>query len=240
MREKNDPRTLHPPPSTLHGRTEESAHPSAPGDYDLLKPFMSGERHRRLDEVLAARTARLVLVAENLYDPHNLSAILRSADAFGIQRVFLTGEAPSELNPLVSLGAERWLSVERVPDARGCIEGLKASGFTVAAAALADGAVDPREWEPPGPVALAMGNEHAGLSPLFLEGADVVLRIPMAGFVRSLNVSVAAGVLLWTLMGKEALKARGLPPEDEESLRTRWARQSVEHSEAILKRLRGE
>lgn len=209
-------------------------------DYELLRTFMSAERHRRIGEVLDSRTARLVLVAENLYDPHNLSAILRTADALGVQHVILTGATPSDLNPLVALGAERWLTLERVPDPRACLADLKARGYTVAASALALGAEDPARWEPPGPVALILGNEHDGLSPVFLEGADVVLRIPLVGFARSLNVSVAAGMLLWSLLQKRALRERGLPAPEAEALRDLWARRSVDNSAAILDRLRGQ
>lgn len=239
MREKAGPRTPRPPPSALHRRTEEPVPPSALSDYDLLASFMSEERHRRIGDVLGSRTTRLVLVAENLYDPHNLSAILRTADAFGVQRVVLAGTSPADLNPLVALGSDRWLTVERVPEAGVCLADLKARGYTVAAATLSEQGSDPRAWEPVGPVALALGNEHDGLSRVFLEGADVLLRLPMLGFARSLNVSVAAGILLWALLGKEALEERGLPAREAYRLRDRWARLSVEHSEAILKRLKG-
>jgi tRNA (guanosine-2'-O-)-methyltransferase len=200
---------------------------------------MSAERQRRIAEVLTSRTSRLVLVAENLYDPHNLSAILRSSDGFGVQRVILTGSAPDGLNPLVALGAERWLTVERIPESGACLDALRAEGFTVAAAALAEEARDPREWNPPGPVALVLGNERDGLSPTFLHGADALLRIPLPGFSRSLNVSVAAGVLLWTLLDKPALRKRGLPSREAGELKDLWARLSVDQSDAILKRLKG-
>lgn len=201
---------------------------------------MSAERQRRIADVLASRSSRLVLVVENLYDPHNLSAILRSADGFGVQRVILTGSAPDGLNPLVAVGAERWLTLERIPESGACLDGLRAEGFTVAAAALTEEAHDPREWSPRGPVALVLGNERDGLSPTFLRGADALLRIPLPGFSRSLNVSVAAGVLLWTLLDKPALRKRGLPHREAGELRDLWARLSVDQSESILKRLRGE
>jgi tRNA (guanosine-2'-O-)-methyltransferase len=206
-------------------------------DHDLLRPFMSEERGRRIEEVLASRTSRLVLVAENLYDPHNLSAIMRTADAFGIQRLILTGTAPSDLNPQVALGSDRWLTVERVPDPGSCLADLRSGGFSVAASVLAEDAVDPAGWDPPGPVALILGSEHLGLSRVFIEGADIRLKIPLTGFARSLNVSVAAGILLYALLQKAALKGCGLPDEEAARLRDLWARRSVEHSEAILKRL---
>ncbi len=213
---------------------------TGPTEWDLLAPFLTEERRSRLEEVLARRTAVLRLVAEDLYDAHNLSAILRTAEAFGIQHVHLAGSAPGELNPRVALGAERWLTVERERDAPACLARLKGLGYTIAAAAPGGAAADPLSWEPPGPVALVVGNEHAGLSAAALAAADVVLRIPTTGFTRSLNVSVSAALLIHVLLRKRAGRDCPLSPEEQEALRRRWVVQAVPHGKAILKKLRGE
>lgn len=207
--------------------------------WELLAPFLGEPRRERILDVLRSRTDRLTLVLDNLYDPHNLSAILRTAEAFGIQHVVLTGSAPDRLNPQVALGAQRWLTVQREPDAGSCCAALKAAGFTVAAAVLAEDAVQPSAFEPAGPVALVLGNEHQGLGPTWVRGADVRLCLRLHGFAQSLNVSVAAGVLMAFLLEKPALAARGLPEPEARFLADDWIRKSVPHSSRILERLRG-
>ncbi len=207
-------------------------------DRRRLVPFLSETRVRRMEEVLARRTDRLLLVLDNLYDPHNLSAILRTAEGFGLQHVLLTGLVPEGVNPQIVRGAQRWLTIRRETDARRALEGLKGAGFTVAATVLSDGAVSPREFRPQGPVALVMGNEHEGLGPVWVEGADVHLKIPMDGFVQSLNVSVAAGIFLYEFLGCPAFDERGLPGAEADALAVAWVRKSVPHAAKILEELR--
>ena len=207
---------------------------------DLLAPFLSETRLRRMDEVLAARTDRLLLVLDNLYDPHNLSAILRTAEGFGLQHVLLTGNVPEGINPQVVRGAQRWLTIRREADPRVALPALKTAGFTVAATVLAEGALSPRDFIPQGPVALVMGNEHEGLGSVWVEGADIHLKIPMPGFIQSLNVSVAAGVFLFELLQKPALASRGLPEDEGRGLSASWVRRSVPHAAKILERVGGD
>jgi len=210
-----------------------------PSDWELLSPHLTPERRARLEAVLAARTGALRLVAENLYDAHNLSAILRTADAFGVQHVHLTGTAPRDLVPDVALGSERWLTVAREGPTLPCLARLRREGFCIAATALQDDALDPLDWEPTGPVALLVGNEHDGLEPSTVKAADVVLRIPLTGFTQSLNVSVATAVLLHALARKTALKGHPLPDAERETLRQRWVVLAVKRGGEILKRLKG-
>ena len=208
-----------------------------PSEWDLLSPFASDERGERLLAVLTRRTGRFLLVLHGLHDPHNLSAILRTAEAFGLQHVVLSGSAPEGLNPQVALGAERWVTLQRTRDAGSLLASLKSSGFTVAASVLGGGAVSLEEYEPPGKLALVLGNEHEGLGEPWLSGSDVRLTIPLQGFAGSLNVSVAAGIFIAGLLRKQALAPRGLPPEEAEALKDLWMKQSVAHSQRILKEL---
>lgn len=201
-------------------------------------PFLSEKRRGRLEGVLASRTNRLMLVLDNLYDPHNLSAILRTAEAFGVQHVLLTGDMPDGLNPQVSRGAQRWLTVRRERNPATAMETLKSSGFSVAATVLSEGAISPDQFAPAGPVALVLGNEHSGLQREWVDGADVHLKIPLPGFCQSLNVSVAAGILISSLLQKPALQGRGLPPPEAESLSAAWIRRSVPSATKILHGMR--
>jgi tRNA (guanosine-2'-O-)-methyltransferase len=213
---------------------EESLLP--PGTARRLSPYLLPERLRRIEEVLASRTESLVLVLDRLYDPHNLSAILRTAEAFGLQEVHLAGSCPDRLNPQVALGAERWLTVRRWPDPAALIGHLEGRGFLLAVTLPGGEGRDPADFDPPGPTALVLGNEHDGVSESFLDRAEVKLSLPLRGFSRSLNVSVAAGIFLWALAGRPVLR---LPLEEarREALRDRWVYGSLPRAEGILRHL---
>jgi tRNA (guanosine-2'-O-)-methyltransferase len=207
-----------------------------PGTARRLSPYLLPERLLRIEEVLASRTQSLVLVLDRLYDPHNLSAILRTAEAFGLQEVHLAGSYPDRLNPQVALGAERWLTVRRWPDPAALIGHLEGRGFLLAVTVPGGEGQDPADFDPPGPTALVLGNEHDGVSKPFLDRAGVRLTLPLRGFSRSLNVSVAAGIFLWALGGRPALR---LPLEEtrREALRDRWVYGSLPRAEEILRHL---
>jgi tRNA (guanosine-2'-O-)-methyltransferase len=208
--------------------------------WDLLAPFTTEQRLERIEAVLAARTDKLVLVLDNLYDPHNLSAIMRTAEAFGVQHLILTGQAPAGFNPRVALGTQHWLTLHREEDASLCLQALKTRGYAVIVSVLSPEAVPLAAFVPEGPVALVLGNEREGVTPFWVDRADALLTIPLDGFVGSLNVSVAAGILIASLLDSPALSERGLPDAEARRLADLWIRRSVTNSADILKRLRGE
>ncbi|MEW5764967.1 MAG: TrmH family RNA methyltransferase [Acidobacteriota bacterium] len=213
----------------------------ASGAWERLAPFATEARLERIEQVLGSRTLGIALVLDRLYDPHNLSAILRTAEAFGLQEVHLSESWPDSTNPQVALGAERWLTLRRWPDPGLLLNDLRARGFTLALTSPEGGGVPPETFDPPGPVALVLGNEREGAAPFWESNADVRLTLPLRGFVRSLNVSVAAGIFLWSLSGQQALRVP-LPEETASALRDRWIRASVPNAEGILRHLgaRGE
>lgn len=208
--------------------------------WDLLAPFASVQRLERIKSILASRTDRLVLVLDNLYDPHNLSAIMRTAEAFGVQHIILTGQTPAGFNPQVALGTQQWLTLHREERAESCLRELKVHGYSVAASVLSPDATPLAEFSPAGPVALVLGNEREGVAPYWIDNSDMRLTIPLDGFVASLNVSVAAGILVSSLLTKPALAKRGLPEAETRRLADLWIRRSVANSAEILKRLRGD
>jgi tRNA (guanosine-2'-O-)-methyltransferase len=164
----------------------------------VLSPLVTEARLARMKAVVAERSATLVVVLEELTDPHNGSAIMRSADAFGVQEVHVI---PSQHGFLaahrVAKGTHRWLDITRHHDAEACVEALHARGFEVLVAAM-DGELTPEDLAKRERVAVVFGNEHAGASRSMRGEADGSFAIPMYGFVESLNVSVAAAVTLST------------------------------------------
>jgi tRNA (guanosine-2'-O-)-methyltransferase len=206
--------------------------------FELLAPFMEEGRKSRIAEVLERRTKGLVLVLENLYDPHNISAILRSAEAMGLQYIYLAGSYPEDLNPLVSLGSESWLTVEKKEKPIELIDRLKARGYKIAATIPSDKGLDPIEYKGKEPVALVLGSERDGLSRELINASDMQFTIPHHGFTKSMNVSVAAGIFIYALLKNEHLRNCPLGDEEREELLDLWAHRSVPRADEILKEVK--
>ena len=171
--------------------------------------MVTERRERRMREVLGRRWDDLAVVIENVHDAHNASAILRSCDAFGAGRVVLcyTDEEFPKISGGVAGKVQKWLEIEQSGSAAECVAGLRARGLRVYATCLDEDARDYVELDWRGPAAIVLGNEHRGCSEEMLGLADARVRIPMAGFAESLNVSVAAAVLL----AEAARQRRGMP-----------------------------
>lgn len=160
------------------------------------------ERNQRYRDV-AARRQQGVVVLEDIHDPHNAEAVFRSCDAFGFQRVCLIFDEEEPFDPrrvgkLSSSSANKWLDFEVYASARECLGKLQAEGYEVAATVADGGAEELYAAELTAPrIAVMLGNEQRGLSPEAVALADRRLTIPMAGMVRSLNLSVTAAIVLF-------------------------------------------
>lgn len=160
---------------------------------------MTERRREKFERVIAARRPDLTVVMEDIHDPHNVSAMLRSADAVGILRVHLvypTEEFP-RLGKKSSASATKWVKKTKHPSVGACFDALRAEGFTVCATHLGRRSVPLYELDLTKKVALVFGNEHRGVSDEAAGLADVNFRIPMVGMIESLNVSVACAVTLY-------------------------------------------
>jgi tRNA (guanosine-2'-O-)-methyltransferase len=158
----------------------------------------TARRAARVFEVLARRQPDLTVLAEDVYKPHNLSAMLRSCDAVGIGTVHAvrpTGGVPTY--QATSASAEKWVDLVVHRDVEEAIDGLRVDGLQVLAAHLSADARDYRDVDYVRPTAILFGNERSGVSERAAARADAHVVIPMLGMVRSLNVSVAAAVLLF-------------------------------------------
>ena len=192
--------------------------------WDLLTP----RRLERMLAVLNRRTAHIVVGMEAVDDGHNQAAILRSADAFGVQEVAVVtgrgGFAPSER---ITQGTHKWLTIRKYPDIRTAMESLRARGYRIWASRLDPDAVPLDEVDLSRPAAFFFGNEHDGLSEEAIRHADATFIIPMVGFAQSLNVSVAAAITLYTSTRRaRALlgEAYALPREEKAALLRHWLR----------------
>lgn len=164
-------------------------------------------RLEKIRRVLEHRQKDLTLVLANIHDPHNVSAIYRSCDAFGVARVHLyyTDTAFPSLSGRSSASARKWVESERFKDATALAARLKEQGMRVYATSCLPTARPMSEYDFTKPSAIIMGNEHRGVDPELLPLVDDELYIPMYGMIQSFNVSVAAALVL-----SEASRQRAL------------------------------
>ena len=165
----------------------------------------SPRRLERIRGVLSRRQPGLTVVLENIHDPHNVSAILRSCDAVGVVRAELlyTLEPFPKIGKKSSSSANKWVERRKHTSVSECIATLRQEGFAVLATRLAPGAKPLYDFDLTGRTAFILGNEHRGVSDEAAQQADALIQIPMMGMIESLNVSVAAAVCLY-----EALRQR--------------------------------
>jgi len=162
----------------------------------------------RIRSVLELRQKDLTLILANIHDPHNVSAIFRSCDAFGVPLVHLyyTNEEFPRLGEKSSASARKWVDIERHDNAKDMIQGLMRQGFQIFCAGLDDGAVPISGCDFTKPSAIVFGNEHRGVDPEIMELVPKRIYIPMQGMIQSLNVSVAAAVFLYEAWRQRAVK----------------------------------
>lgn len=161
-----------------------------------LEPLVLERRRTRFEEVIAGRLGSVTLLLDELSDPHNRAAIVRSCDAFGLQELHSVQPATDfSIHHGVAAGTERWVDVNAHADARSAALQLQRRGFELIQT-HPKGELAPEDLAQVPRVALILGNEHRGIDPVLLSAASRSVRIPMRGFVESLNVSVSAAVLL--------------------------------------------
>jgi len=170
-----------------------------------LREFKSEKRLKKLTEVAKARQQTLRLVLENVHDPHNVSAVFRTCDAAGIPKVSLIYylEKFPGIGKKTSASAFKWIEKEKHTDVKKCYDKLRADGFKIYASSLGEGTKNLYDIDMTEKCAVVLGNEHRGVSLEAAEMADDKLYIPMFGMVQSLNISVAAAVIIY-----EALRQR--------------------------------
>jgi len=214
----------------------------------ILKQFVLDERAARLDSVLVQRSRSLTIVLDRVQNYHNISAVIRSADAFGIADIHLVGEV-FEYSRRIALGTERWVELvpHRTPEE--ALTALRAAGYSLVVLQPENHAAQ-KNLPPSIPVtalpfeqrlALTFGNERDGVSPVLAEAAEIHAFIPMKGFVESLNISVACAICLFcsTISGAHPeQRTTPLSADEQQQLRGRWLKQSVPHAEAILREVR--
>jgi tRNA (guanosine-2'-O-)-methyltransferase len=183
--------------------------PEDPGTRDALIKYLTGfvteNKMSKFRAVLPHRTRHITLALEDIYQPHNASATVRSADLFGIQDLHvIENRNRYTLSPGVSVGASKWVTIRRY-NKRGedntgaCIDDLRERGYRIVATSPHRDEVLLHDLPIDKPLALLFGTEETGLSPTALEMADEFVKIPQVGFTESFNISVSVAVTLYDL-----------------------------------------
>ncbi|NDG53047.1 MAG: TrmH family RNA methyltransferase [Flavobacteriia bacterium] len=208
---------------------------------DHFLKCITHERKALFEELIQKRTTYLTVVLENIYQPLNASAVLRSCDCFGIQDVHVI-ENYNEFKPdrEVAMGASNWLTVNRYDknenNTLDCIQSLKNKGYRIVATSPHNSQTGLINFDlSKGKTALFFGTEVEGLSDVVLENADEHLHIPMYGFTESFNLSVSAAICLYEMrmkMEKENIKWH-MTEDEKNQVLLNWLRYSIDRSEIV-------
>lgn len=206
-------------------------------DLGLIEAFgamVSDARRQRLLEVLDGRLTSVTVLLDAPHDPHNGAAILRTCEALGIQSVHVLPRVEEFLaSRVITKGSEQWVDIVRHASVDSALRSLKALDY-VLVGSHPQGELLPSALREIPRVAIVLGNEHAGICDELERGVERKVRVPMRGFVESLNLSVSAAVLL-----AQATQGRSgdLSPEQRNCIHARWLLQSVARSGEILEGL---
>jgi|TARA_B110000211_G_C14027393_1_gene530524 tRNA (guanosine-2'-O-)-methyltransferase len=214
--------------------------PSAPSTddrYELLKPYLTERRQARFEEVLDRRMDRVCVVVEDLFQPHNASAVVRSCDGFGVQNLHAI-EIQNDFSVVQSVakGAGKWIDLHHHNSVKGCFDALRKSGYRIAVTSPHADGYTPEDVPLDKPLAVVFGSEGPGASDAVLNGADCTIRIPMEGFTESFNISVAAALTLNDITRR--VRRADTPWRLCKNTRSRllgdWAEQTVKDAKNIL------
>ena len=190
---------------------------------------MTTERQQKIEAVLSKRQSNLTVVLENVFDPHNISAVMRSCDAVGVQEIYvLNTKIPphDKWGKRSSSSANKWLTVHQFISVAECFAALKRNYERILTTHLSSDAVSLYELDLTKRLALVFGNEHDGVSEEVRNLSDGNFIIPQVGMIRSLNISVACAVSLYEAFRQKILaehyNQQSLPSDQYLLLRKQW------------------
>ena len=210
--------------------------------YDYFQQFLTDERLSKIEHFSKESSDFVLPVMEDVYQFRNAAAIVRSVEACGFHHVVAL-EEENVFNPnlKVTKGAETWVQVEKMPKNLDSLKEIKSRGYRILAVSPEKNATMLPDYEVKEPIALVFGTELEGVSDEILDFADETLAIPMFGFTKSFNVSVAAAICMYELKQKLIKSGIEYQLSDEKllELKIRWAKNSIKSSEQILERFLG-
>lgn len=209
---------------------------------DYLSGFINEERRQRLGEILRLRTRHITVVLEDIYQPQNASAVVRTCECLGLQEIHvIENQHEYRLNPAVAQGSSKWIEIvkhNRVEEdnTRACIDHLRQRGYRIIAMNPAPEGKTVEQLDVSNKLALCFGSEEPGLSTTLQELADETVRIPIHGFTQSYNLSVSAAISLYSLVTD--LRNSGvkwqLDERDTTDIYIKWLAQSTPSGQSLL------
>ncbi len=210
-----------------------------------LKEMISDERWQKFHDIIDVRTRYITVVLEDIFQPHNASAVIRTCELMGIQDLHITENRNSyELNKDIVVGADKWINLykfnENANNTLQCYKELKRKGYRIVATSPHKNDILITHLPLEQKTALVLGNEGDGLSETALEHADAFVKIPMYGFTESYNISVSAAICLYELTGrmrKEVINWQ-LTEEEKETLLLDFALKTIKNPKTFMRRMR--
>jgi tRNA (guanosine-2'-O-)-methyltransferase len=212
---------------------------------EYLSACITPERNQLFEKVLEQRTSYITVVLEDIFQPQNASAVLRTCDCFGIQHVHVIENRNTfKVDTEVAMGSSKWLSIYKYNNAEhnslDAIKALKQQGYRIVATTPHKNDLQLPEFDlTKGKAALVFGSELPGISDIIINEADEFLKIPMSGFTESLNISVSAAVILYHLTDKIKKLPEvnwQLTPEERDEIKLHWLRNTLKRSTLLEKR----
>jgi tRNA (guanosine-2'-O-)-methyltransferase len=212
-----------------------------------LQKMISEERWEKFQQILSQRTHYITVVLEDIFQPHNASAVIRTCELMGIRDLhIIENRNPYEVNRDIVVGSDKWISLHKYNrhdhNTLQCFKSLKNNGYRIVATTPYHSDVLITELPLDQKTALVLGNEGDGLSDTALQHADAFVKIPMYGFTESYNISVSAAICLYELtrrMRKEVPNWQ-LTNEETEILLIDYALKSIKNPRTFMHRMKSE
>ena len=204
-----------------------------------LETYLTENRLERFHKVISQRTKHFTVATEDVYQLHNTSAVIRSCDVFGIQEVNIVEERNSKrIDREIAMGAQKWVDLNRYHSVKDCVKDLKKKGYQIVATTPHTKDCLLHEFDVTKKSCFFFGRETEGLSQEVLDEADVFMKIPMAGFTESLNISVSAAIILQHVTTK--LKQTNidwhLTEAEQLEKRLDWCKKTIKSYDEIIER----
>ncbi|NDI99170.1 RNA methyltransferase [Flavobacterium sp. LaA7.5] len=204
-----------------------------------IEGFITQERKQRFLEVLQNRTKHFTVAVEDVFQLHNTSAVMRTCEVFGIQELNVIEERyGKDIDKEIAMGAQKWVDVNRFDATTACITSLKEKGYKIIATSPHNDSCLLDEFDINQPAALFFGTERSGLSDEVIKAADGFIKIPMAGFTESLNISSSAAIIIQHLTNRLRQSDINWQLTEEEVIQKRidWTRKSIKDIDFITQK----
>ncbi|WP_297805540.1 RNA methyltransferase [uncultured Polaribacter sp.] len=209
---------------------------------NYLEGFLTDNRKSLFKKVLEKRTRHFAVVLEDIFQPHNASAVIRTADIFGVQDVHaIENKYTNKVSRHVAKGSQKWITSKRYKsdgnNTKICLDNLKENGYQIIATSPHNESCLLHDFDVTKKSAFVFGVEAEGVSEFVKEQADGFLKIPMVGFTESLNISVAAAIILQDLTTKlrDSDVNWQLSPEEKDNLYYEWVKKTIKNVDEIEK-----